>query len=400
MSSSWSASPSAMQLRTRVLGWLDTMRAGDGPGEYRLNAGVAPTVFASCFAVYLRHLFDDRPPTGERQAWLDRILAYQDPVTGLFVDPGNRERSPDTTHDAQHLDWQLTTFCLSAVNALGGVPRYPLAFVDAWTPDRTRAYLSSLDWTNPWNSGNKAMFLGIVLSCHATAGSAGAVSALEAWFDWHDVHRNAAGFWGLGTSAQFIDGMGGAYHQFLIYRFWQRPIGPLERIVDRVLFLQQPDGLYSPWPSGATCYELDAVDILVHAYRTADYRRPDIAAALRRLQPGVLSMQNADGGFCWGRRTPLTPLGWLRMGAAFAGHRSPFYLYYSLRAAAAIQVRRNPRLRTGWAESARLWNESSVFDSWFRCLTLAEIATVLPESPYAGARWQFLDVPGLGWFRP
>src|SRR5687768_11798176 len=244
MSGSWSASPSAMQLRTRVLGWLNTMRAGDLPGEYRLNTGVAPTVFASCFAVYLRHLFDDRPPTGERQAWLDRILAYQDPVTGLFVDPGNRERSPDATHDAQHLDWQLTTFCLSAVNALGGVPMYPLAFVDAWTPDRTREYLSSLDWTNPWNSGNKAMFLGIALSCHVTSGSAVAVSALEAWFDWHDAHRNPAGFWGLGTSAQFIDGMGGAYHQFLIYRFWQRPIGPLERIVDRVLFLQQPDGLY------------------------------------------------------------------------------------------------------------------------------------------------------------
>jgi hypothetical protein len=397
----WSDTAAALALRSRVLAWLETLRADGGGGRYRLNAGVTPTVFASCFAVFLRRLFDDLPPEGsaERQAWLEDIRQFQDPDTGLFSDPGNRARTPDSLHDARHLDWQLTTFCLSAIDGLGGAPAHPLRFVDDWTPDRTRAHLAALDWHNPWNSGNKAMFLGIVLSCHAQAGSNGARAALDAWFEWHDRHQNRVGFWGAGPGARFVDGMGGAYHQFLIYRFWNRPIARIDRIVDRVLLLQQPDGTYSPWPSGATCYELDAADILVHAYHTLDYRRRDIAAALGRIQTAVLSMQNPDGGFCWGRRRPWSPTGWMRLMGAFAQHRSLFYLYYTARAGLAIQLRRRPTLRTGWADAPRLWEESSIFDTWFRCLTLAEISTVLLDSPFA-ARWQYLSVPGLGWFEP
>jgi hypothetical protein len=395
----WSPTPEARNLRARVLQWLETMRADGGGGRYRLHAGVEPTVFASCFAVYLRHLLDDlrAAPASELDDWRQFILGHQDPRSGFFVDPANEHRAPDPTHDADHLNWQLTTFCLSALHALGSSPRYPLTFAGNWTPDRIGLHLSALDWDNPWNSGNKAMFLGIVLAYEAERGEPAAASALEAWFAWHDAHQNAAGFWGRGRKSEFIDGMGGAFHQFLIYQYCRRPIPNLQQVVDRVLFLQQHDGMYSPWPSGATCYELDAADILVHAFRATGDRREAIEAALRRLLPGVLSMQNADGGFCWGRRRPLSTGDWLRTGAAIIRHGSLFYWYYSLRAAAVIQLRRAPMLRTGWASGTRTWDVSSIFDTWFRCLTIAEVSTVL-ETPFSGAGWQFLETPGLGWF--
>lgn len=396
-------SVAAERLKERALNWLETMRLPGTVGQYRLNRGADASVFSSCFAVFLRHLLGDLDTldSAERQAWLSWLQEFQDPESGLFVDQQNAARAPDQDHDNEHLNRQLTTFCLSAVHALGGRPRHPLRFLDAWKdPARIERWLDSLNWKNPWNCGNKAMFMGIFLAYDLEqTGDPGTRRALDAWFDWHDRHqRPASGFWGEGPRADYIDGMGGAYHQYTIYNYMQRPLGYPEQIVDRVLLLQQPDAMYSPYQGGATCYEMDAVDILVHSYRRHDYRRADIRAALRRMLPAVLETQNADGGFCWGRRRPFGPAGYLRLTTDLARHRSLFYWYLSWRAALVIQIRRRPQLKTGWVPQPRDWHESSVFDTWFRCLTIAEISQVVDDTPYARLSWQYLTVPGLGWF--
>ena len=66
-------SKEALSLRQNVLGWLETMHLSEAPGcTYKLNAGADPSVFASCFAVFLRHLFADldRLTENERSNWL------------------------------------------------------------------------------------------------------------------------------------------------------------------------------------------------------------------------------------------------------------------------------------------------------------------------------------------
>lgn len=390
----------AALLRQRTLGWLATMAAG--PGEYRLHAAAEPTVFASCFAVFLRHLFGDLESLdpAERAAWLGRLQQLQDEETGLFVDPANADRSPDALHDADHLNLQLTTFCLGAVHALGGRPRYPLRITDTWTPDVVRTRLGNLDWHQPWNSGNKAMFDGVCLAYAATHGaSARAARALDAWFDWHDAHQQPeTGFWGRGIRARYIDGLGGAYHQLTVYHYMNRPVRHVERIVDRTLMLQQPDGMYSPYLGGMTCYEADAVDVLVHMHARHRYRRDDIEASLRRTLDASLSTWNGDGGFCWGRRRPYRASDWLRLFAQAARHRQLAYLYLSSRAALSTYTSRHASLRTGWSRASRGWHDSSIFDTWFRCVTIAEIAAVVPGTTFSGMSWRPLDVPGLGWF--
>lgn len=395
--------PETEDLRRRVLAWLETMRMSGHIGQFRLNHGSDATVFASCFAVFLRHLFDDLKnlDAEERLSWLGWLQGFQDQTSGLFVDPESVSRTPDRLHDPDHLNQQLTTFCLSAIHALGGRPLYPLRFLEAWKPkDKLIAWLNSLDWHNSWNSGNKAMFMGIFLIYDGIQGGAPmSLQALEAWFDWHDQHQNPeTGFWGAGQRAHYIDGMGGAYHQYLIYNYMKRPINYAERIVDRTLFLQQPDGTYSPFQGGMTCYEMDAVDILVQMYLRNDYRREDIRVALRRVLMGTLRTQNPDGGFCWGRYRPWNLQEYRRLITDFSRHRSFYYWYRNWRAAVVTQLRRKPKLKTGWTSQARDWSESSVFDTWFRSLTIAEICCVLTDMPYAGFPWKFLSVPGLGWF--
>jgi len=119
-----------------------------------------------------------------------------------------------------------------------------------------------------------------------------------------------------------------------------------------------------------------------------------------RDDDGTLANQNPDGGFCWGRPRPFGRKGYGRLAGDIFRHRSPVYWYLSWRAALAIQIRRRPQLHTGWADQPRDWTESSIFDTWFRCLTIAEISQVLTDSPYAQLNWQYLSVPGLGWFSP
>jgi hypothetical protein len=393
----------AARLRERVLGWLDTMRIPAAAGVYRLNRGVPPSPFASCFAVFVRHLFDDLRSlsSAERVTWLEALQAYQDPSTGLFSDAAHAARSPDAAHNVEHLNRQLTTFCLSAVHVLGGQPLYPLHFLEQWKdPDKLCAWLDRLDWTNPWNSSNKAMFLGIFLLYERDfACDPRSRRAVDAWFAWHDRHQNpTTGFWGRGRRAEYIDGMGGAYHQFILYHYAKRPLRYAQQIVDRTLLLQQPDGLYSPHLGGATCNELDAVDILVHLHRRHDYRRPEIEVALRRILAGTLANQNPDGGFCWGHPRVFSPRNYWRLTADVFRHRSLYFWYLNWRAAAALHLRWPVRLHTGWADQPRAWNESSIFDTWFRCLSLAEISQVLPDTPFAAMHWNFLSVPGLGWF--
>lgn len=394
--------PEMLALRRRALDWLETMAAAPGPGDYRLHARAEPTIFASCFAVFLRHLLGDldRLTANERSLWLTALQRHQDPASGLFVDPGNTDRARDELHDATHLNQQLTTFCLGAVHALGGRPRHRLAFVDEWSADRVRGWLDGLDWSEPWNCGNKAMFLGICLAYDAEHGGGAQVrESLDAWFAWHDAHQNPrSGFWGEGLRAGYMEGLGGAYHQFTVYNYVGRPIQYADRIVDRALLVQCHDGMYSSYLGGATCYELDAVDVLVHLYARRDYRRAEIRDALRRVLPGVLSMQNPDGGFCWGRYRPYTVSDAVRLVADTARHRSAAQLYLGARAAMATRVKPRPVIRTGWAKAGRDWCDSSVFDTWFRLVTIAEISKVLADVPYATYPWQFLTVPGLGWF--
>jgi hypothetical protein len=257
-----------------------------------------------------------------------------------------------------------------------------------------------LDWFNPWNSGNKAMFLGIFLAYEATQfNDMDASIALQEWFHWHDEHQNPkTGFWGRGESADFIDGMGGAYHQYLVYRFMKRPIQYANRIVDRVLLLQQPDGTFSPYGGGMTCYEADAVDILVQMHQEYDYRRDDIEQALRSSLSGLLQSQNPDGGFCWGGYHPWGIKEFTRVILDISRHHSVYLWYRSGRAGLVTWLRRRPMLKTGWASQPRAWSTSSVFDTWFRCVAIAEIGKILGESPYACYPWKFLSIPGLGWF--
>lgn len=397
----------ATLLRRRVLDWLKTMRVEGGFfGEYRMNAGSDATVFNSCFAVFIRHLFGDLAslPEADRKSWLEYFQGFQDEKSGLFIYPEGADRMTGEDHDPDHLNRQLSTFCVSAMRALGGGPRYPFAFLDIYKkPGKLVEWLEGLNWNRPWNCGNKVMFAAILLIDNwERFGDQESRELLDVWLDWFDRTQNPkTGFWGKGKWSEYIMGMGGFYHMFVVYNYMRRKVNHADRVVDRCLLLQQANGLYTPNLGGATCDDIDGLDPLVHFYYRYDYRRADVRKALRKALPVLLDMQNEDGGFCWAKPYRFKARDYVRVGTEILRHGHWWLWYWNARR--GIRDQRQEAIdrpfRTGWNGPGRLLRQSSLFDTWLRCTTIGEVCSILTDEPYAKIDWQFLTAPGVGWFR-
>ena len=77
----------------------------------------------------------------------------------------------------------------------------------------------------------------------------------------------------------------------------------------------------------------------------------------------------------------------------------PYLWYYRARKSAGVFSRGKQVINTGWTQTGRRWTDSNLWDTWFRCLALAEIEAVLPTPQGQGfSRCRFHDMIGLGHF--
>lgn len=401
------------ELKKEVLNWLDTMRVKDAPyGTYKMSASTEATLFSSCFAVFVRELYNDLENIShtERDEWIALIQNCQDRETGLFIDPTLKEEGKFNENLGMapgwgYTTWQSTTFCISALKALNGSIKHHFNFLYEWKkPDMVTSWLNSLDWKRgTWCNGNLAMFLGICLIMdYELNNDKKTKEGLDAFFDWHDNFQDPkTGFWGTNCGTPINIGLFGAMHQYLLYYYMDRPLRYMEKIVDNTLLIQQPDGLFSPIGGGGGCEDLDAVDTLVNMYKRFDYRRNDIRKALQRVLVATINSQGADGGFPWAKRYRFGIKDWLRLGLSIRKHKNFRYWYYSCREAVLGQTIswNKPLCPLGWTKTPIPIIESYIFPTWFRSLNLALISQVLPENPYAEIDWKFLESPGLGYFR-
>ena len=104
----------AEKFRTRVLSWLETMHEDGQPvWRYKMNEGADATVFTSCFAVFLHHLFRNLQNLSEEQRheWIGYVQSFQQEDSGYFFDLTAKERVTDPTHDETHLACPAEAVC-------------------------------------------------------------------------------------------------------------------------------------------------------------------------------------------------------------------------------------------------------------------------------------------------
>ncbi len=386
------------KLKNEVLSWLDSLKVTGSNCRYKFHATSDDTLFCSCFALFILDLLKETEKFThkQKQDWISYIQNFQSEEYGYF--------EPERYYhkDKERNCFQLTCFCLSALTILGTKPVFPLRFIDQWkTPNDVRAYLTDRGCHNGIpGSGNKAMFQAIFLTYeYERARENHLLDKMNAWFEFHNETQNRNGFWGADLRSHYLHGLQNGFHQLVIYFYWKRDVPRLNRIVDIALMTQDRQGFFAPIPGGEACHDYDAVHILAMSRRITDYRSSEIEACMRSSLDAILSTHNSDGGFCQSKCKLTSPIDFLRYIPIYYSGRSPYLWYYRARACLIALLKQNNLIYTGWTQEPRSWNESNLWDSWFRCLAMAEIAHSIDDRTIHEFRnVNFHKAPGLGYF--
>lgn len=299
---------------SKISEFIAARRFGE-TGQFTMSAEGGVTLYSSCFAVMTLHYLGclNEYSQETRNVWRNYLLDFQDRETGYFIGPELEKGTLQSkAHDEEHLRMHLCAHILPALKILGAKPRYPLTFAHPFT-DREflLEWLNKRDWYSTWLEGNNLLFIGQFLTylCKE-AEMPSARASLDVYFDWLDKTQDAkTGMWGTNGFCTPYVAMYGAYHQYLVYYYWQRTLQYRERIIDTVLSLQHFDGGFAEYRGGGTCEDIDAIDILVNMYKQVDYRRRDIRRALRRSYRLIVSKQMSDGGFVYKRDYAFSHMG-------------------------------------------------------------------------------------------
>ncbi|HEX2037669.1 MAG TPA: hypothetical protein VHS99_26120 [Chloroflexota bacterium] len=224
-------------LAARVRRWYESLHLpGRAYGSYRLQPywGSAPQLYSVTDLAITRWVMGEdlhALPQADRTAWVEVINGFQ--------------RAEDGTYrQDMHAPEHANGMALNALAILGGQHRYPVQRYERLaTPDRLRAWLESLDFSDPWNTSHLVWGLTIPYS-HSRR-------ATPEWhrtlFDWLDETQDPrTGWWRKGVPPAAgkpkISGLGGAVHIFPLHRHHGRPVPHLERMVEEVLRWHREDG--------------------------------------------------------------------------------------------------------------------------------------------------------------
>jgi len=334
-----------------------------------------PTLYSSTYAVLTGHLFGelDKLTEQEKIEWTNYILSFQR-EDGLFRDPNIKNINAEM---GDSWGWRhLSVHAIAALAALDKRARYPFASTDfLLKPGNTRKWLLSLNWAeNSANTSNMVMNYGVFLQYNRDFWNISeAENALKDMYDFLDEIQNPDnGFWG----GPFPKGKNGlslmqqtAYHLWMLYFYDRRPINHIKAAIDSCLELQNQIGGFGPGhqlkvnpnPFTSACEDIDCIDPLCRFYLLINYRRDEIQDKLRKALHWVLSNQNRDGGFVFRRKEPF-----------FYGHR----------------------------HMSSKKDQSNMFATWFRNLSLAYMSKVLSDDLFfKELPLHFLNCPGYQFWK-
>ncbi len=324
-----------------------------------------PVLYASVYAASLLHLQGqlDKLSPSVKQGWADYIQGYQS-EDGLFRDPAVDNEIAETE------DWwgwrHLSCHAIIALTALGAQAEKPFKILEFLYHDgEVEKWLASRDWQSRAASvSNEVLNYGTLLQYVRDFHKDNrAGRAMERLYDWLDECQNpGTGLWGNypGDKLGLSLGVQTAYHLWLLYFYDRRPIRYTERCIDSCLKTQNRFGGFGVSFGSSACEDIDSIDPLVRFYHLTGYRRDDIVKALRRAHQWVLVNMNDDGGSVFVRGQSLT-----------YGHQ--------LMSSAA--------------------DESALFPTWFRTLSLAYLNKVIDVPELRRVDWQFTECPGYQFWR-
>ena len=166
------------------------------------------------------------------------------------------------------------------------------------------------------------------------------------------------GCWCTGDGQKNLinEGVKIAYHFWIFYFYDKLPIMHLEQAIDSLLSTQNRFGGFDYSLNSSACDDIDSIAPLCRMTILTNYKKEVIRIALQKAVPWILCNMNDDGGFVF---------------------------------------KRGQSFQYGHAKMYSCVDESNMFATWFRTLSLAYIGKCLPDSWPGGFDWHLTKIPGL-----
>jgi len=212
--------------------------------------------------------------------------------------------------------------------------------------------------------------------------------SIEEWIEFHIINMNKFGFWGNKRNMNYLMFQNG-YHQYEVFDylrinedFWNLAAKNIDKLKDS-------DYQYAPYPGGGGCYDYDAIYIL-----TSNNNKNDYLESVNKTVNSIIKSQNKDGGFCESHFIrPRNLKNILKNLNHFISSRNKNKLEV-LKRIISIQRPVHNKIHTHWTNYSRDWNESDLWDSWFRLLLIARYD--IAYDPKKFSEWGFINYPGIG----
>jgi hypothetical protein len=361
-----------------ALRFVEACRAEDD--TFKLTPRSEPTPFGRCFAIFVLHLLGEGGEIAARGAMLHRR------IVGDVKSFAARRRHANVELQRDKAFLQLLTFSLSALAIMGEADDPELAaLIPELLPAELEKFLRAAGtFEGVAQSGNLAMF-------HAILMLSSKDSRIAEWRDLHLQHANERGFWGRQPGMTYLQFQNG-YHQYEILHFLHCAGELNRRAAPHVAALADVDGHFAPYPGGGGCFDYDAVALLTSL---PPLDREVWRPLLLRTAQTIIAEQNADGGFCESQFVRPHSPGNLLRALKHAGSVGRPGAAERLRYTLTLQRPKHDRIKTHWSLYSRGWNESDLWDTWFRLMAIARIDTAFGLG--GGRRWGFIEYPGIGY---
>jgi len=336
-------------LKNKTLSFTNSLQIDNKIGMFKYSQSTSkPNLYSSVYACLIFSLYDeiDSLTKNDRTQWATYLNSFQSENDGLYYDEALKN------HLFNDSDWwgarHLALHLISALTALDSKPKFPFKFLEYfYKEENLLIWLDSNNWEGDFSHrndiDNKVMNIGCLLQYSRDAfqdKSAGdSLSILTDYLKSKVIEKS--GIWGndnLGDPYSLSRMIQFTYHLLMIFFYDNLKLDNKETIIDLTLKTQNNYGGFGVTMNSSACEDIDSIELLTRMSRLTNYRSEEIRLAINKALVWILTNMNDDGGFVF---------------------------------------RRNEAFQYGHDEMYSGINESSLFATWFRTLSLAYIAKYL-----------------------
>ncbi|OQB68977.1 MAG: hypothetical protein BWX91_00744 [Spirochaetes bacterium ADurb.Bin133] len=336
-------------IMVRALNYVQSMKIGKKIGEYKFAGSCKnPNIYSSAYACMIYSLYNKLNNFSEKEKneWRNYFDSFQSESDGYFYD------NSLLNDNYNKLDWwgkrHLVLHLITCYNNLGFVPKYKFFFLEEYYDlnkfeERLDSMFMQYEKKLSLDIDNFIMNIGALLQYSRDTWKDHKAEESVKWlleYLENKINKNT-GLWtncDISTLSNLSRTVQFAYHLYPLFLYDNYQINLKEKIIDNVLKTQNIFGGYGVSLNSSACEDIDSIYLLIKLSEKNNYKKESIRNSLQKALPWILANMNEDGGFVFKRDEPL-----------IYGHK----------------------------EMSSIENESNMFATWFRTLSLAYLIKFL-----------------------